>query len=270
MPDPINSGDGSAGGSPPADGKWVPKERLDEVLASNKTLGERLATLEGRLTERDRQSQTPPVTSAPPKEEKIYTRAQLQAAVSAGQITQDKADEIYFDQVERRLIGKVETITSTAIGTLTKQTTLESELAAYRTAKPEAFLDNGNADRAKVKAEFDYLTSRLGHASTVETELAALRAAFGPADKLRAVNERHQDPQSHSEVMGGAGNRGGDQGTDEENAGRPPKGLSRDVRAYYENGISRGVYRDWNAVRKELKHAKPGLSQRVNARLGLQ
>ena len=99
--------------------------------------------------------------------------------------------------------------------------------------------------------------------------MAALRAVFGPADKLESIRERERQPENHQEVMSGSGNRGGDQGTDEQNAERPPKGLSRRELSYYEGQITKGIYRDWNAVRVEMKHSNPGLRQRMGARLGV-
>lgn len=262
MPDPNPNGNGSPSDTPGGQGSTVPLERLNEVIADRNNLRERLATLEGRLTELSSRQTQQPAALEPKPQPKEYTRAQLAQAVASGQITQERADQIYDEQTERRILRRVDERVAETAQTMTHAQRVDAELGKYKSFKPDAFIDNGNADRAKARSEFDYLVS-IGHPSSVETELAALRAAFGAP---QAPVEKPRQFENHEEIMSGSGTRGGDQGTDEANAERPPKGLTADEKKYYGGLIEKGVYKDWNQVRGEMKHAKPGLRQRVAAR----
>lgn len=266
MPDPENKGEGSAGFVPPADGSWVPRERLNEKDAEIRTLSERLATLDGRMTELSR-SQTQE-RARQPEPVKTYSREQLRAAVAGGQITQDRMEDIWAEQTARQTTEAARTAAMEVVTATTGANRLDTEFLKYKAAKPDAFVENGNADRRKVKDEFDFLVAH-GSPATRETELAAMRAAFGPAEKLGSMREREPTHESHQEIMSGSSNRGGDQGTDEDSPSRPPKGLTKDEHAYYADAIAKHVYADWNGVRKVMKHSNTGLRQRMGARLGM-
>lgn len=267
MADPADKGDTSSSDTPGDDGKYVPRERLNEVIQENRTLGERLATLEGRLTEVSRQTQERTRDTATKADEpKDYSRAQLTQAVAAGTITQDRAEAIWQEQLDRRIERRIEQSTVTAVTAVNRVQRMQADIEYYRTAKPDAFLENGNKDRKAVHDEYLHLTQTMGLPASQETELVALRAVFGPP-KAGIQERQHRD--THRDVMGDQpDNRGGDQGTDDAKPDRPPKGLSRDEKAYYENAMTRGVYKDWNAVREELKFAKSGVRQRTAARHG--
>jgi len=67
----------------------------------------------------------------------------------------------------------------------------------------------------------------MGLPATQETELVALRTVFGPPKA--SVQERQH--AIHRDVMGGDPPSDRDDATDERQANRAPKGLSRDERA---------------------------------------
>jgi hypothetical protein len=84
------------------------------------------------------------------------------------------------------------------------------------------------------------------------TEVAALRAAFGDPEVIRASRStgRNGPGETFDEVGGGDRGEGGGQ------SDARPKGLTPRQEAHYSNLIGRGVYKDWNAVAAELKPAK--------------
>lgn len=257
-------GAGGTGFVPPADGSWVPRERLNEATAEVRTLSERLARLEGRLSALPSGGQ-PPVAPRP-ELKKTYTRQELNAAVARGGLTREQADDVWAVQLESNIATKVDQTTAQAVAAVVRAQRLDSELGQYRTLVPDAFVDNGNAQRGRVRQEWEYLTS-LGHPDSPETELAALRAAFGPAAALSTARQKPDTRETHQETF--ASGDGGDSGADTPDPGKPPKGLTRDEYAYYDDLRRKGIYRDWNAVREELKFANQGLRKRMGARFGV-
>jgi len=266
MSDPNDKGNDRSTDTPGDDGKYVPRERLNEIIQENRTLSERLATLEGRLTEVSRQTQTQTRDTAPKVEEPTdYTRAQLNQAVTDGKISAARAEDIWQEQLDRRIERQIERGTVTAVTAVNRVQRMQADIEYYRTAKPDAFLENGNKDRKAVHDEYLHLTQTMGLPATQETELVALRTVFGPP---KASVQERQHRESHRDVMGGDPPSDRDDATDERQANRAPKGLSRDERAYYEGCIGKGVYKDWNAVRDELKFANKGVRDRTAARHG--
>ena len=83
----------------------------------------------------------------------------------------------------------------------------------------------------------------------------ALKAVYGSIESLRASKRSKPDFETHA-VIGGAG------GSGLESVKGSNIKLSRDEKRYYEDLISRGLYKDWKAVEEELKYANPALRAR--------
>lgn len=188
---------------------------------------------------------------------KAYTKPQLKAAVDAGQITQEQADEIWETQRETQLTARAETV---ALETVTRQATkerIDADLKAYKRLKPE-IMDKGSETREKIVEEYNYLVE-IGKPRDQATELAAIRAVLGPLQKLEKSASATRSQESHEETGGGGG-------------GERPKGgsgknlvdkLDARWKEHYEKGIKQGRYADWKAVEAELKYATPQRRQQM-------
>lgn len=187
-----------------------------------------------------------------------YTKAQLKAAVEAGQITQEQADEHWERQREAELTARAESAALEAVSRQTTQERINSDLSEYKRLKPE-IMDPGSETRAKIADEYKYLVDT-GSAKSVATELAAIRAVLGPLEKLKNAGKARRAPESEEQGGGGGGE------------GKAPKTgkalvdkLDARYREHYEKGIKQGRYKDWDEVEKELKHAPP----QTRARMGI-
>lgn len=234
---------------PPSDGSWVPKARLDTALGQLRETRGSLEQVQQRLERLEQKS-------ASNGEGQEYTRAQLLAAVEEGQVSQAQADEIWERQIERRVERKMgEEIERRSVQSQ-RSTLVTSELNRYKSAVPE-LLEDGSDVRQRVESEYTFLLST-GLNPGLETELAAVRAVLGPADRLKA-NPGARRQETHQET--GYGSDSGTGGKDRSFKDR----LSPSYRAYYDDQIRKGRYKNWKAVEDELKHADPHKRERIFA-----
>lgn len=239
---------GDAGGSSPQKETAGLRSALQAERGKRQTLEREMGELKGTVN-------TLKQTQQQPKE---YTRAELQAAVDAGQISQVDADRTLEEQQTRRITAHVKETVTTETRQEQLVKTLNAEIDRYREFRPD--IENpGTSDRKAVEEAFTYQTAVLGKdPNDLRTEVDALNVVFGPASKLQ--NGREQIAETHQEV----GSDGGGEGARNE-AGNPPKGLSRDMKEYYGKKIDQGFYKDWSEVGKELEYASP----KVKARQGI-
>lgn len=229
------------------DGETAP-DPIEELRAQLAQRDLEMAELRGRLSA---QTATPP-----PAPVKVWTRAELENQVALGQMTEEAASQVYEAQIQRRVD---ETVKSTVdVRSLVDR--LDAELTEYETLRPDV-LKAGSADRQRVAAEYQYLT-RNGSPETKATELAALRAVFGPIAKLKAASAATSRRETHQE--GGSGDGGADNADTRQDGS--PKGLSARERQFYQRGIDDGRYADWKAVEAELAYANPDLRRKMGAR----
>lgn len=253
--DGSHKGTGSEGWKPPTDGSWLPKVRVDELIAGAKAEATRaveqtakLAAEVQALKDAAQQRQAP----------KPLSRAELNQLVADGKVTQEAADAEW----ERQVIDTATTRARQAArdeGTQReREATVGRQLEEYRGLIPEAW-EIGSKERAKAAKEYRYLTETLGQTDSKATEVAALRAAFGDPEAIKASRStgRSGPAETHSEV--GGAERAGDGGKDD--AEGPPKGLDTRRKAYYEQQIQKGRYADWKAVREELKYSRPRVAR---------
>ena len=84
------------------------------------------------------------------------------------------------------------------------------------------------------------------------TEVAALRAAFGDPEVIRASRSLGKNGPGETHVEVGDGERPDEQA----DVDGVPKGLTEREKSHYQNLINRGIVKDWKAVAEERKFAK--------------
>lgn len=192
------------------------------------------------------------------KQERDYTRAQLRDAVEQGQLTQDESDAIWERQTETKLENRLSSRLEERLKSERQGSWIQSEIDRYKTAIPD-LMTPGSEDRTAIEREVGFQQQLMGQEKvTLQTELAALRARYGPSENLQ--QGRKPPPESHEE---------GGSGAEEEDTKRTdgiPKGLTKREREYYQDKINKGLYKGWDDVEKEFKYADQGLRKRVQAR----
>ena len=248
--DGSHKGSGSEGWKPPTDGSWLPKVAVDELVNRHKDRASAEAAEAARLRAENEALKAHRAAADKPKP---LTRTELNQLVADGKVTQEAADAEWERQV-------VDTATSNARQAARDEgaqreleQTISAQLEEYRGLIPEAW-EAGSKERARVAKEFRYLTEKLGSPNSQATEIAALRAAFGDPEAIKASRStgRHGPAETHGEV--GGAERG--EGATKDGDGAP-KGLDARQKAHYEKLIAQGHYPDWKAVREELKFSRP-------------
>ncbi len=240
----VNPGEGDKpeSGAPAGESQQetVPKHQF---LAALKSANEKYDALQRELHELKTKATAP----APAKEP---TRAELLAAVKDNLITQEQADAVWERQIEARATQAALAATKQTATQATLQSRIDQELTSYKELVPEAWTE-GTTQRSKVESEYKHLVS-LGHPQTTATEAAAMRAAFGDIAALKVAKAaKPGSKETHKEVGGSKPGEG-----EGSKAGDPVKGLDARQREYYAEGIKRGRYKDWDAVREELKFVR--------------
>lgn len=237
-----NTADNGKGAADPDKERAGLLAALEAERKSRQKLETKLAQVEGKV-EGLKAGQSP--ATAPT--EKVYTRAELRTAVTAGQITDEQMEALWEKQIEAKFDKKLSAKTDQAAASTRATAFVEAELAKYTEAFPD-LLDADSDMRTKVQTEFDYLT-RLGDPQTIATELKAVRAAIGPI----APKGRKKDPETHEETGGSAdtSTKSGDDGLF--------KGVPTKLKTYYEGRIAKGIYKGTagaRALKAELDIAR--------------
>lgn len=254
--DTAQGGSGAPSGGPPEGGsenddKPITARQLKAALASQKR------AFDEQIAAKDRELQAfkEGVGAREPALPKVFTRADLKAAVDAGQVTQAAADELWDQQERSRNDARAaEVARATVAGEMTKER-IDQEIESYKRLKPE-IMDHGSETREKIQAEFNYLVSVQGMKGqgpeALKTQHAAIRAVLGPLDKLENAAKARRAPEGEQQSGGGGGKPAGGQGN-----GKTPlvNKLSQRQREHYDKGIKSGRYKDWNEVEAELKFA---------------
>jgi len=238
---------------------YIPQERFEEatgklnkqITQQNETVIRLEATVDGLQRSQANSSQEkPPV---------VYTRAQLRDYVESNELTQEQSDVIWDTQVELQTDTKIKNAVATASSTTDAKMTaqdLSNKVGAYIELLPDLTVDDSD-DRNKVSKEYDALERVMGKQprgseAELKTQLAALERAFGPVDKLRGkLKSRVEEP----ETMESLGEGEGSEGSEAPKSG-VFKDLSKDRKAYYQQGITAGRYKDWDAVKAELEYTR--------------
>jgi hypothetical protein len=194
-------------------------------------------------------------------EKKPPTRTELLSLVNSGDLTQEQADSIWEKQIVEKARREAAAEVSSTLNATERQRVVEGQLRGYRELVSAAW-EEGTPERAKVQAEYEHLVNVLGHKPTKETEAAALRAAFGDIDTLRAAKSKARPgpADTHSET-GGGGKPAGAGGSKD-----VLKSLSPREKQHYGRLIDQGIYKNWDAVKAELDHANPEVRRRMGAK----
>lgn len=260
LADEAGDGDKGGGGGAPAGGspeggqgkgsddeKQKFEQRIRAALAEQKRTLQ--AEFDAKLAEATKQRQDPP---------KRYTKAQLNAAVQAGEISQEQADQQWELQVHQEAEGRAERVAREVVSAERSKEVIDSEIARYQGVAPE-IMDDSHETRQKIQAEYSYQLRTLGQPKGAATQLAAIRAVLGPIDNLERARSGRFKAEHHEETGGGGG--GGSR--EQRKTGKLVDQLNADSKKHYERQIERGLYLNWDAVEAELKFASPGVRQRL-------
>lgn len=258
-------GDGGGGGAPaggspeggqddkPKDGELVPKTQF--IAALNNAERKREAEVSGLRAEID--DLRAQVKAKPADQPKRITRAELNAAVTAGQITQEQADQHWEQQILQDAETRAHRVALETSSAERRKELVDSQIARYTSVAPE-ILDDAHETRQRIRSEFNTLVQLGGDPRDVATQLNAIRAVLGPIDRLEQSRSGRPQYEPHRET-GGAG--GG--GPERKVASKFVDQLNAEAKRHYEKGIEQGRYKDWEAVEAELKYAKPAVRQRL-------
>lgn len=221
---------------------FIPKDRYDQATGK---LKDEIAKL----------SSTAP--AAAPEAKPVFTRQQLRQAVYDGKIDEDQMEDIWSKQVLEQARQQAREEAKASASTTSTQDKLANTLKAYADAI-EGLEDPGSDNRALVEEAYEDLIDLHGQPANAlekqKLEALACRTAFGPVSKLKArVDRLKRSPNSHFEEGNGEGQSA---------AGSSVSGVPKHLVAYYEPLIKRGMYKDWAAVKAELKYASPQVAQR--------
>ena len=244
----------------------VPYPRFSEVVGEKNHLAAELQREREeriRLEERERFREAEQRTAQAAKPIK---RADLLAAVERAELTQADADEMWREQLvqeaEERATARIRQDQRVAQG----QQAIMDELSNYRAVVPEAW-NPTSPERQKASQEYQRLVQRMttvgfsvpapNTPQALALEAEALRAAFGPLDRLQGAKQHAEltrtTRETHREVGGtDVPDHVTSQGKDDPIKSLPPK-----QRAWYEQKIQQRVYKDWEDVRKERTYQNP-------------
>lgn len=240
------------------DGEFVPVGRLKAALSAQERKHE--SAMDAMRAEFEAFKAGAQSGSPQQGQPKRYTRAELKAAVSAEQITQDQADDIWVKQAKEETRDEVLAAVRDDASRRTQQEQIDNDLTEYKRLAPE-IKDKTSDKFEQISAEFQYLCKR-GSPNNLATELAAIRAVLGPLDKLKTAKAERR-AENHEEQSGGEG-----KGDKQQKAGKKlVDTLSPREKKHYEGMIDKGHYKDWADVEKELGFARPEVRRRQGARV---
>ncbi len=254
-------GGAPAGGSPNGgqdgsqdDGETISKTQFIAALNS----AERKREAEVAALRAEMEGLKAQVKAKPADAPKRYSRADLNAAVEAGQITQAQADAQWEAQVHEDAETRAERVALAVVSGNDRKKLVDSELARYTAVAPE-ILDDSHDARKDIKAAFKSLVELGDDPKDVATQLKAVRSVMGPIDRLERSRGGRSQHEHHRETGGGSGGSGSGQ----RKTGKLVDQLTQEAREHYENQIKRGHVKDWAAVEDELKYASPGVKRRL-------
>jgi hypothetical protein len=187
------------------------------------------------------------------KAEPEYTWEQLEGFISEGKITRAQANEYRERKIEERAVKKAEERLRNELASTSQVATVSTDIERYKKAIPE-ILQAGSPERQKVEREYAYMVNVLKFPKTLETELAATRAALGDVETVeRTVTAKRTATKEPFMETHSSTHKPQNKTTD------PTKNLNETQRRYYEKQIEKGRYRDWNEVKAELEFKAPDL-----------
>ena len=189
--------------------------RMKESERREAAANERIARLEGAQS-----AQQKPAAQTP----NIWTNEQLQQAVDQGRITQaTMADQIAWQrgqQLEQSLQAKFEQ--------RDRQRSALSEVESFIEKVPK-LRDATSEEFGRVARNAREIASDLGRdAGDPIVQRLALRATFGPLDKIAAVRQTQDFARQHAETFSEAGNGGNGQRQTQQAGADPLKDVPKE------------------------------------------
>ena len=172
---------------------------------------------------------------------------QLEGEIEAGRLSRGQAMAYW----EKQLRSELETEFTAKTESVSKLTSLGSEMAEYKSLVPNLTV-HGTEERNKVEREYGYLVQRLGTPQTKEAQLsmeaAAARAAFGDLDTLKTKKSLSAKPQPREAYL----ETSSAQRKPTASTKDPKAGLTAREVAHYERMMKNGRYPGgWADVQKE-------------------
>ena len=231
--------DGAAGQSDEGKERKVPLKVLNAVRRENQDLKTKLARLEGKvdgISALQRDTPAPVTKKEAPRE---YTRVQLDAAVTAGTITEATRDEILQQQSDARQQTKLNEVEDRIKREARAEAKIDAQLQTYVENYPDLTVPDSEL-RARVQEHFDELVRDFGEdPKSAATQLKAVKMSI-PSISSKAG--RKKQPEAHEET-GGA-----DNDADSPSKGKAwSKGLSKRMVEYYDSKVSKGIYKGYAA-----------------------
>lgn len=234
----------------------VPRSRLVAALKDQE------ARLSGQITAlRDELAKS---KEKPADKPQAVSRADLLAAVDEGKMSLAQADQVWEKQITDRATQQATAAASQEASHREAKGRIDDELRRYKEAIPAAWRD-GSDERSKVVDEYRHLVS-IGMPDATQTELAALRAVYGPIEKIQKSRSQSQRAVEAEEQSGGGGD------TDDATRGKGSnyalvKTLSAREKEHYDAQIKAKRYKDWSEVEAELKYANQATRRRMGAKV---
>lgn len=232
------------------DARTVPLSALEAEREKRHGIERQLAELKGRV---DGLSARPAPAAEQPV--KTYTWTELRTSVDQGKINDTQANAIWENQQNKKITSAVEK----AVQTTATQSRTQQTISSYAEKIP-AVLQEGSEERARVQTEFNDLVSAGADAKSPATELAALKAAFGP---LAHIADGESRRETHQE--GGSGDGGGTGARKNEGSGGWPKDMPAGNRQFYQDLVNKGQQTRESAV-KEWTDYQKNMSGRTRGR----
>jgi len=209
----------------------VDTSEVDQLRTDMEALQTQLQST--RLENARLEERAKPPAPAGPTPEPVITRAQLQAAVDEGTITQDLMNEALEKQAEARVLANVTEQVNVQTAQHAHLQKLQNQFDSYLTLKPDVKVD-GSADRLLVQKEIEVLVG-MGQEYNLQTELLAMRNVFGPVDRVQETTRLRRE--STQEAGGGGEDPAAPSGG---NGWR--KGLTSGQVKEFERQLARTVY----------------------------
>lgn len=222
--------------------KQVPLEALEATRKEAKEAKAEAARLREQLAELNGKVSTLQSGKQAGNQERSYTRAELNAAVKEGLISEDERDAYIEGERDRKVEKKIAEAVEERVRARESSKRIGDAVKEYTSLVPDV-MEEGSKARAKVAAEFKYLVDEIGMPNDAGTELVALRNALGPIETLK----RRQALRGERETMQETASMGEEpEGGAERDTW--PKGMTQKAKDYYDDQIKKGQFKDRKAV----------------------
>jgi hypothetical protein len=224
------------------------ERRKDELAAELQREREERIRLEERQKVREE-------SAAPPERE--YSWNELEVFISEGKLTRAQAQTYRESLIEKKAKAEAAKLVEGHLNLNTREVTVGRTLDRYKELKPE-MMTPGSPERKRLESEYQFLVGTLGYPATLQTQLAAARAAFGDVSVLETqakLKAKHVEREGHMETH--TNQRPPAKAKD------PIATLSPEAKEHYTRMIKAGRYGSyqprqgvtdghWEAVRAEL------------------